>query len=108
MPTIRLSGTAALLALAGLLPIAPATVAQESASIQSQCRREAQDYGIEPEQIEEYVSGCVLAYGGVPEAPAETPQETDAAPADAGAGALGADEQDLNYPDDQDTGNPVE
>ena len=104
MPTFRLSGMAALLALAGLLQIAPAADAQESASIQSQCRREAQDYGIEPEQIEEYVNGCVLANGGVP----EMPQETDAPPVDAGAEAPAVDEPDMNYPDDQDTGDPVE
>ena len=49
---IRMSGLAATLALTGLLVVAPVIPAQESASIQSQCQREAQDYGIEPEQMD--------------------------------------------------------
>ena len=104
MPTFKLSALSALLALAVLVPVAPAINAQEYANIQSQCRREAQDYGIEPEQIEEYVNGCVLANGGVPEAP----QATDAVPEDTGAEAPAVDEQDMEYPDDQDTDSPVE
>jgi hypothetical protein len=64
MITLRKSGLSVSLALAGLLPVAPparALDAQEYAGIQSQCQREAQDYGVEPEQIEEYVNGCVMA-----------------------------------------------
>ena len=34
------------------------------ASIDAECRQEAEDYGIPPEQLEEYVTGCVLSRGG--------------------------------------------
>jgi len=66
--------------LIGLVTAVPPGAAQEYASIQSQCQREAQDYGVEPEQMAEYVSGCVQAYGGIPEA---APQ-AETQPADAG------------------------
>jgi hypothetical protein len=89
----KMYGIVATLALAGMLavmPVASAIESQDSASIQSQCRREAQDYGVAPEQIEEYVSGCVLAYGGMPEAS----PEPEAPSVDDGADAPAADEQD--------------
>ena len=73
MSVMNRSVLAATLSLIGLLAVIPATSAQESASIQSQCRQEARDYGIEPEQLEEYVSGCVQAYGGVSDT-APTPE----------------------------------
>ena len=34
------------------------------ASIDAECRQEAEEYGIPPEQLEEYVTGCVLSRGG--------------------------------------------
>jgi len=34
------------------------------AGISEECRQEAQDYGIPPEQLEDYVSGCVSSRGG--------------------------------------------
>jgi hypothetical protein len=101
---VNLSGLAATLALIGLLTVVPATRAQEYASIQSQCRQEARDYGIEPEQLEEYVSGCVQAYGGVPDtAPTSEP---DAQPADAEAPV--EPEPDMPSSGDQDTGAGLE
>ena len=81
MFTFRMSAVAAMLALAGVLPVSPVATAleeQESANIQSQCRREAQDYGIAPEQMEDYVSGCIMAYGGMPEAEPEAEPEEEA------------------------------
>jgi len=99
---IRMSGLAATLALTGLLVVAPVIPAQESASIQSQCQREAQDYGIEPEQIEEYVNGCVQAYGGMPAAAPE------AQPAEAGADAPVAVEPDMSYSGAPDAGAALE
>jgi hypothetical protein len=42
---MKISGLAAVLALAGPSAVAPPSEAQESASIQAQCRHEAQDYG---------------------------------------------------------------
>lgn len=98
------SGLAATLLLMGLLAVVPVTSAQESASIQSQCRQEARDYGIEPEQLEEYVSGCVQAYGGAPEmAPTPEPQ---AQPADAEEPV--DVEPDMPSSGDQDTGDELE
>jgi hypothetical protein len=107
MSTFKMSGMAAMLALAGMLPVPPVATAldaQEYTNIQSQCRREAQDYGVAPEQIEEYVSACVLANGGMPEAA----PEPAAPPADAGADAPAADEQGTEYAVEQDTGAAVE
>ena len=34
------------------------------ASIDAECRQEAKDYGIPSEQLEDYVSGCVMSRGG--------------------------------------------
>ena len=106
MSTFRMSTVAATLALAGVLPVSPVVTAldEQSANIQSQCRREAQDYGIAPEQMEEYVSGCIMAYGGMPEAE----PEAEAPPVDAGAEAPAADDQDTGYSGEQDTGGVVE
>jgi len=105
MPIFRLSGMAALLALAGLVTVVPALDAQEFADVQSQCRREAQDYGVEPEQIEDYVNGCVLAYGGMP---AVDEQEPEAPPVDAGAEAPADGDQATGYDGEQDTDGAVE
>jgi hypothetical protein len=109
MSAFTLTGRAATLALCGMLsasPVATALEAQEYANIQSQCRREAQDYGVAPEQIEEYVNGCVLAYGGMPAAA----PEVESPPAEGGAevphvGEDGAVDVDAG---EQDTGMAVE
>jgi hypothetical protein len=102
-----MSTVAATLALAGVLPVSPVATAldaQESANIQSQCRREAQDYGIEPEQMEEYVSGCIMAYGGMPEAE----PEAEAPPDDNDVDTSAVDEQDAEGAGEQDTDAVVE
>jgi hypothetical protein len=102
-----MSTVAATLALAGVLPVSPVAMAldaQESANIQSQCRREAQDYGIAPEQMEDYVSGCIMAYGGMPEA---EPEE-ESPPVDNDVDTSAVDEQDTEGAGDQDTGAVVE
>jgi hypothetical protein len=98
---------AAALVLAGALPVSPVATAldaQESANIQSQCRREAQDYGIAPEQMEEYVSGCIMAYGGMPEAEPEVAEM----PADTDVDTSAVDEQDMQDAGEQDPGAMVE
>jgi len=85
-------GIATTLVLASMLAVPPVVTAlesQEYANIQSQCQREAQDYGVAPEQTQEYVSGCVQAYGGIPEAA----PEPEAPPVDGGAEAPATDEQ---------------
>jgi hypothetical protein len=97
MSAYKSFGIATSLVLAGVLtvpPVASALESQEYVNIQSQCRQEAQDYDVAPEQIEEYVSACVLAYGGMPEAaPEAAPEETPEATADVPAPAAddGAD-----------------
>jgi hypothetical protein len=104
-----MSTMAATLALAGVLPVSPVATAfdvQESANIQSQCRREAQDYGIAPEQMEEYVSGCIMAYGGMPEAEPEPEAETP--PVDNDVDRPAVDIEDTEGAGDQDTGAMVE
>jgi hypothetical protein len=109
MFTFRMSAVAAMLALAGVLPVSPVATAleeQESANIQSQCRREAQDYGIAPEQMEEYVSGCIMAYGGMPEP--EPEPEAEAPPVDNDVDTSAVDEQDTEDAGEQDTGAVVE
>jgi hypothetical protein len=109
MSVLKISVPATTLVLAGMLsvpPVATALDAQDYANIQSQCRREAQDYGVAPEQIEEYVNSCVMAYGGMPAAAPEP--ETEAPPADAGADAPAAGEQDTDDAGDQDTGAVAE
>lgn len=111
MFTFRMSTVAAMLALAGVLPVSPVATAleeQESANIQSQCRREAQDYGIAPEQMEDYVSGCIMAYGGMPEAEPEPEPEEEAPPVDNDVDTSAVDEQDTEGAGDQDTGAVVE
>jgi hypothetical protein len=104
-----MSTVAITLALAGVLPVSPVAMAldaQESANIQSQCRREAQDYGIAPEQMEEYVSGCIMAYGGMPEP--EPEPEAEAPPVDNDVDTSAVDEQDTEDAGEQDTGAVVE
>ncbi len=34
------------------------------ANVDTECRQEAEDYGIPSEQMEDYVTGCVLSRGG--------------------------------------------
>jgi hypothetical protein len=51
------------------------------ANIEMECRAEAEEYGVPPEQMEDYISGCVMSRGGAaPEASLEdyTPPAEDA------------------------------
>jgi hypothetical protein len=66
------------------LILTPRVNADENSDIQAQCQREAKEYGIEPEQLDQYISGCVLAMGGSLAADKssetegqENPKETD-------------------------------
>ena len=34
------------------------------ANVSAECRQEAEEYGIPPEQMDDYVTGCVLSRGG--------------------------------------------
>ena len=39
-----------------------------SADIMNECREEATQYGVPPEQFDDYIDGCVLSRGGYSEA----------------------------------------
>jgi hypothetical protein len=107
MSAHKLSEMTARLALAAVLSVpavATALDAQEYNDIHSQCRREAQDYGVAPEQTEEYVNGCVMAYGGMPVAA----PEAEVPPVDAGADRPTDDDQDTYDSGEQDAGAAVE
>lgn len=89
-----------LLAGAGMVVVslpAPASVAAE-------CRQEAEEYGIPPEQMEDYVTGCVLSRGGeyVQEPAVQDTAQDYGLPDESGAAdAVGMDGSD---PDDTVTG----
>lgn len=34
------------------------------ANVDAECRQEAEEYAIPPEQLEDYVTGCILSRGG--------------------------------------------
>jgi hypothetical protein len=34
------------------------------ANVDAECRQEAEDYGIPPEQLDDYITGCILSRGG--------------------------------------------
>jgi hypothetical protein len=40
--------------------------ADSNSEIRVQCQREAEEYGIEPEQRDDYINGCILSMGGAP------------------------------------------
>lgn len=52
--------TVFLLAGAGMVVVSLPVLA----NVEAECRQEAEDYGIPPEQLEDYVTGCVLSRGG--------------------------------------------
>jgi hypothetical protein len=61
LPVHRLlPGLLAAALLAGPFPVAADPAAE--------CRQEVQDYGIPPEQAQDYIDGCILSRGGVLEA----------------------------------------
>lgn len=41
--------------------------ANDSLGAQAQCQSQADEYGIEPEQRDEYIYGCIMSMGGVPD-----------------------------------------
>jgi hypothetical protein len=41
-----------------------ATVQPVSAGVETECRQEAEDYGVMPELQNEYISGCIESRGG--------------------------------------------
>jgi hypothetical protein len=72
------------LAAVALLAGNPVTAMTENqAEIEAYCRQEAADYGIQPEQVAEYIEGCVLAMGGSTYAVPEDAVPDDPVPADA-------------------------
>lgn len=56
------------------------------AGLEQDCRQEAEDYGIAPEQLDDYISGCVLSRGG--SVASDQPEEDYSPPVeDSGEGA---------------------
>jgi len=74
------------------------------ANVAAECRQEAEDYGIPPEQMEDYVTGCVLSRGGeyTPEAAVPDAAQDYGLPGESGAADAAA--MGGNYPDDAGTG----
>ena len=72
--------TITLLAVIGLLGV----IQPAGAGVEADCRQQAEDYGIAPEQIDEYVYACISSQGG--DQPAGSDQggesEVDAAEAE--------------------------
>jgi len=70
----------------------------------TECRQEAELYGIPPEQFEEYVDGCVLSRGGYVAAEPDTGEALPDSTADTMEGApeyteqpVGESGEELNY-----------
>jgi hypothetical protein len=61
------------------------------ANVEAECRQESEEYGIPPEQQEDYVTGCVMSRGGNYEPEPVVPDESVPAdiesPDDAGMGS---------------------
>jgi hypothetical protein len=82
------------------------------ASVSAECRQEAKDYGIPSEQLEDYVSGCVMSRGG-DYAPDPAVQDYAAPPEGEVGNDTGMDGdyipdpavQDYAVPQDGDSGN---
>jgi hypothetical protein len=77
------------------------------ASVESECRQEAGDYGIPPEQLEEYVTGCVLSRGG-DYAPAAAVQDYTAPPEGEAVNDPGMDGDYVPEPAVEDYSTPQE
>lgn len=85
--------------LAASLLAGPVTAAADTAA---ECRQEVQDYGIPPEQAQDYIDGCLLSRGGAQEADpgAAPPGDEGADPAlFQGAGYTGEQVIDAGQPD---------
>ena len=83
----KLQGTSllvSLLAAAGMAVVSLPVLA----SVEAECRQEAEDYGIPPEQLDDYVTGCIFSRGGnytpdpVVQDPDPTAQDYTAPPED--------------------------
>ena len=62
------------------------------ANVETECQQEAEEYGIPPEQMEDYISGCVLSRGGyTAEMTAEDPTPPEEAMDISGAEEAGTD-----------------
>lgn len=68
------------LILAAVLPFWCAVVLPDFASVESECREEARDYGIEAEIAGQYIQDCIASRGGslpVDNEPVEIEQHND-------------------------------
>ena len=79
--SVKVLLAAPMLAGIGLVNICLAVTPEDQASIQSQCAREAETYGIPPEQMAEYIDGCILSMGGYLPDPPQQDSGDFAAPA---------------------------
>jgi hypothetical protein len=79
-----LKAVLAALVLAGVGPANPclAVTPEDQVNIESRCRAEAQTYGIAPEQLAEYIDGCILSMGGYLSYPPQDESAEFAAPAE--------------------------
>jgi hypothetical protein len=80
---VKMIPAALLLAGAGLTTTGLAVTPQEQLDIESQCRADAETYAIPPEQMAEYIDGCILSMGGQLSSPAQDAAIQDSAPAGA-------------------------
>jgi hypothetical protein len=70
----------ALLAAIGLLGAVKPAVA----NVEADCRQEAEDYGVAPEQMEEYVYACISSRGGDQPVDADQGRDSEDDAAEAG------------------------
>ena len=68
---VRMIPVCLLLAIVGDTSTSWAITPEDQASIASQCRQDAETYDIPPEQMADYVDGCILSMGGYPSSPPE-------------------------------------
>lgn len=62
--SVKAALAALALAGSGLVTTVPAVSPEDQVGIESRCREEAETYGIPPEQMADYVDGCILSMGG--------------------------------------------
>jgi hypothetical protein len=81
----KLQGTSLLVSLLAVAGVAVVSL-PVLANVDAECRQEAEEYAIPPEQMDDYVTGCVLSRGGnytpapVVEDPDPALQDYDAPP----------------------------
>ena len=76
--------TVTLLAAIGLLGV----VQPVGANVEADCRQEAEDYGVPPEQVEDYVYACIISQGVDEPAGADEDSESEIDAAEAGENEL--------------------